>query len=39
LYEFVSRSLIVTNAFAAFHPPSPRPSPAPSARPSSPARA
>jgi hypothetical protein len=39
LYEFVSRSLVVTNAFAAFRPPSPRPPPAPSARPSSQARA
>jgi 8-oxo-dGTP diphosphatase len=39
LYEFMSRSLVVTNAFAAFRPPSPHPSPAPSARPPSPARA
>lgn len=39
LYEFVSHSLVVTNAFAAFRPPSPPPSPAPSARPPSPARA
>lgn len=31
LYEFVSRSLVVTNPFAAFRPPSPHPSPAPSA--------
>ena len=31
LYEFISRSLVVTNAFAAFRPPSPQPSPAPSA--------
>jgi hypothetical protein len=31
LYEFVSRSLVVTNAFAAFRPPSPHPSPVPSA--------
>jgi hypothetical protein len=36
LYEFVSRSLVVTNPFAAFRPPSPRPSPA---RSPSPARA
>jgi len=39
LYEFMARSLVVTNAFAAFRPPSPYPSPAPSARPPSPARA
>lgn len=39
LYEFVSRSLVVTNAFAAFRPPSPHPSPAASARPPSPASA
>jgi len=31
LYEFASRSLVVTNAFAAFRPPSPHPSPVPSA--------
>ena len=31
LYEFVSRSLVVTNAFAAFRPLSPHPSPAPAA--------
>jgi len=39
LYEFVSRSLVVTNPFAAFRPPPPHPSPSPSVRPPSPARA